>query len=154
MIGQNNQGEQFESRGDMICRGTSSENTINPTQGIFPQVDVHTLEENIVSKVRSQVDNVMTSVETRVQDTVVTAVENLAISRVEWAIKSGNAPSGRSIDGNVLERDQREFLGKIEDLQMAVSNRINSRTDLNRIDQTRCNITVEEGDLLVNEKKY
>ena len=32
------------------------------------------------------------------------------------------------------------------------SSRINSRTDLNRIEKTRVNITVEESDLLVNEK--
>ena len=35
---------------------------------------------------------------------------------------------------------------------MTASSRINSHTDLNRIDETRGNITVEEGDLLVNEK--
>ena len=36
---------------------------------------------------------------------------------------------------------------------MTASSRIHSRTDLNRIDETRENITVEEGDLMVNEKK-
>ena len=35
---------------------------------------------------------------------------------------------------------------------MTASSRINSHTDVNRIDKTRGNITVEEGDLLVNEK--
>ena len=35
---------------------------------------------------------------------------------------------------------------------MTASSKINSRTDSNRIDETRGNITVEEGDLLVNEK--
>ena len=35
---------------------------------------------------------------------------------------------------------------------MTASSKIHSRTDLNRIDETRGNITVEEGDLLVNEK--
>ena len=67
-------------------------------------------------------------------------------------MKSVNTHSEESIDGNVLELDQRDFLGYIEGLRMTASSRINSNTDLSRIDETRDNITVEEGDLLVNEK--
>ena len=93
MIGQSSQDEQIESRDNIICRGTSSNNANNPTQNNSPQVLVHTLEENIVSKVRSEVDNVMTSVETRVQDALLTAIEKLVISRVEFAVKAANAPS-------------------------------------------------------------
>ena len=79
MIGQSNQDEQTESRENLICRGTSSDNASNPIQINYPEVDVHKLEENIVSKVRSEVDNVMTSVETRVQDAVSTAIETLVV---------------------------------------------------------------------------
>ena len=136
----------------MICRGASSDNTSNPTQFNYPQVDVHTLEENIVNKVRSEVDNVMTSVETRVQDKVLTAIENLVIPKVELVMKSADALSGRSVDGHVLESDQRGFLGNIEGLRMTASSRINSHRDLKRIDETRANIIVEGGDLLVNKK--
>ena len=150
MIGQSNQDEHTENRDSMLRRGTSLDNENNPAQINYPQVDVHTLEENIVSKVRSEVDNVMTSVETRVQDAVLTAIENLVIPRVELAMKSANAHSERSV-GNVLEPDQRDFLGDIEGLWMTASSRINSHMDLNRIDETRGNITVDEGDLLVNE---
>ena len=64
---------------------------------------------NIVSKVRSEVDNVMTSVETKVQDAVLTAIENFIIPRVELGMKSANAPSERSVDCYVLELDQRDF---------------------------------------------
>ena len=35
---------------------------------------------------------------------------------------------------------------------MTASSRINSHTDLKRIDETRSNFTVEGGDLLVNER--
>ena len=96
MIGKNNQDEQIESRDNIIYRGTSSDNVSNPTQANYPQVDVHTLEENVVSKVRSEMDNVLTSVKTRVQDAVLTARKKLVISRVELATKSTNAPAGRS----------------------------------------------------------
>ena len=59
---------------------------------------------------RSNVDNVMESVETRVQDAVWTAIEFLVIPRVELAVKSANAHSERSVDGNVVEPDQMDFL--------------------------------------------
>ena len=136
----------------MIRKGTSPTITGNPTQVKYPHVDEHTLEENIVSKVRSELDNLMKLVETRVRDAVFTAIENSVIPRVQLAMKSANASSGRSVDGNVLEPDQGDFSGNIEGLQMTASTRINSQTDLNWIDETRGNITAEEGDLLVNEK--
>ena len=110
------------------------------------------LRKNIVSKVRSEVDCVMTTVENRVQDAVLTAIENIVIARVELAMKSANACSGLSVDVNVLAPYQRDFLGNIEDLQLTASNRINSRTDLIIIDETRGEIIAEGDDLLLNER--
>ena len=72
---------------------------------------MHTVEENVSSKVRSEVNSVMTTVETRIQDAVLTAIEHLVILIVELAMKSTNASSGRIVDGNVLEPDQRIFQG-------------------------------------------
>ena len=101
---------------------------------------------------QSEVDNVMTSVKTRVQDAVLTAIENLVTPGVELAMKSANAHLERSVDGNVLKPDERDFLRNIVGLRVTASSTINSHTYLNRVDETRGNITVEEGDLLVNEK--
>ena len=70
-------------------------------------------------------------------------MENLVISRVELAIKSTNASSGRSVDCNVLETDQRDVSGYIEGLQMTASSRIKLQTDINGIVETRGNITVK-----------
>ena len=109
MTGQSNQDEQIENAENMICRGTSSPNVSNSAQVNYLQVDVLTLEKNIVSKIRSEVDDVLTSVETRAQDAVLTATENLVIPGVELATKSNNAPQRRRIDGNVLEPDERDF---------------------------------------------
>ena len=50
------------------------------------------------------------TVKTRIQDTVLTAAENLVIPGVQLAMKSAKASStGRSVDGNVLKPDQRYF---------------------------------------------
>ena len=94
----------------------------------------------------------MKSIGTRIQDAVLAAIENLVIPGVELAVKSANAGSERSFDGNVLEPDQKDFLGDIEGLPTTVSGRINSHMDLKRIDDTHGSITVEEGNLLANEK--
>ena len=91
-------------------------------------------------------DHVTTTVETRVEDVVLAAIENLVIPRVELAMKSTNASSGTSVYDNVLDPDQRDFSGNVENLRLTASSRTHSRTDLNRIDQTRDNITVEESD--------
>ena len=63
----------------------------------------------------------ITLVETRVQDAVLTAMENLVIPRVELAIKSANPHPDRSADSNVMETDQRVFLGNIEGLRTYAS---------------------------------
>ena len=81
---------------------------------------MHTLEKNIDYKVRTEVDSVMTAVETRVQDAVLTTVENLVTSRVELAINSVNASTGRGVGSVVLDPDKRGFPGNIEGLQMTV----------------------------------
>ena len=80
MLGQSNQDEQIKSRESILCRGTCSHNASNPAQIKYPQVVAHKLKENNVSKVRSEVDNVMESV----QDVVMTAIENLVIPRENW----------------------------------------------------------------------
>ena len=98
-IGQSNFDAQIKSRDSMIHRGTSSDNRKTSTQIYQPQVDIHTLEGNIVSKVRIEVDMVMTMVGMRVHDAVLTAIENLVIPRVEVAMNSANVSTGWSVDG-------------------------------------------------------
>ena len=111
MIGRSNQSAEAKVEENSTRRGNSLNNTNDTTQANYPQVDMHTLEKNIVTKVRSEVDSVMTTVETRVQDAVLTAIENLVRARVELAMNSANVSSGRSVDGSVLELDQRDFSG-------------------------------------------
>ena len=51
----------------------------------------------------------MTTVEISVQHAVLTAIESLVNPRVEMAMEVTNASPGRSVDGNILDADQREF---------------------------------------------
>ena len=152
VIGRSNHSAEAEGRENMTSSGNFLDNTNDTTQVSYPQVDMHTLKKNFVSKARSEVDSVKITFESRIQDTVLTAIESLVTPRVELAMKSTKESSGRCVDGNVLEPDHRDFSGKIEGLKKAASSRINSHTDSNKIDETRGYITVEEGYLLVNDK--
>ena len=152
MIGRSNHEARNNSRANAADRNTSLDNRKDANQVNNSQVDMPTLEENIVSKVLSEVDSVMTRVETRVQDAVMVAIETLVILKVELEMKSVNASSGHGLGSFVFDPGQRDFPGNIEGLRMTASNRINSHTDFNRIDETRGNITVEGGDLLVDDR--
>ena len=96
----------------------------------------------------------MKTVEIRIQDVVLTAKENLVIPRLELAMRSANAFSGRSLDGNVFESDQKDYLGNVKELQMTASGGISSHTPLRKSDEIRDNTTVEGDDLAVNEKHF
>ena len=69
----------------MADRDTSLKDMNHPTQVNGSQVNMHTLEKNVVGKVKNEMDSVVTTVQTRLKDTVMTAVENLVIPRVELA---------------------------------------------------------------------
>ena len=152
MIGQNNQEPQLGERANTADKSITLNNINNPTQVGGSQVDVDILQKNMANKVRSEVDSVMTMVESRVHDAVLTVREKLVIRKVEQAMKWVNASSGQDTVSVVLELDQRDFSTNIEGLQMTALSRINSNTDLNRINETRGSITVEVGDLTVNAR--
>ena len=61
---------------------------------------------------RSEVDSVVATVETRVHDAILTSKESSVIPRV--AMKSVKASSGWEIDSVVFDPDQREFSGNIK----------------------------------------
>ena len=63
----------------------------------------------MVDKARREVDLVMTLIKTRLQDAVLIAIEILLIARVELAMKSVNASSGRGVVTVVLDLDQGGF---------------------------------------------
>ena len=77
MVGQNSHETQPGDRPNTVDETADLNNANNSIHVNSSQVDMHTRENNIVIKVRCEVDNLMTSVETRVQDAVLTAMENL-----------------------------------------------------------------------------
>ena len=116
--------------------------------------DVHTIEKRITGRVRSEVYNLMATDEARVHDAKLTALQGIVITRVELAMKSVNASPGRDIDIVVPDPNQIDFSGNMEALQMTASSRMNSNTELNKVDVTCSIVTVEVVDLSVNERNF
>ena len=56
---------------------------------------MQTLERTLTNKVLSEVDNVVATVATKIHDAILAAMDSFVISRVELAMKSVNATSGR-----------------------------------------------------------
>ena len=108
------------------------------------QVDMRTLERIISEKVRSELESAVATVKTRVHQAISPAVDNSVIPRMEHALKSVgvfSAPNPKSV---VLDSDHTgSSYDKIR-LQMTASSRFNSNGNLNEMDETRGNITVEE----------
>ena len=103
LIEQSIQDVQAQCRDSMTYGSASSDNTSKSTQGIYPQKDLHKLEENIVGKVRSEVNKVTTTVETRVQNAVMRLMEIIVTPRVELTMKAANTSPVWSFDDTVLE---------------------------------------------------
>ena len=77
MIAQSNHKINAGSRTNVLDMGSSS----NSMKVNSLQEDMNTPEENIVSKVRSEVDNMMATVEIKTEDAVLTARTNWVILR-------------------------------------------------------------------------
>ena len=67
-------------------------------------------------------------------------------------MSSVNASSEGDPERVLLDPDQKNFSEIADDCQITASRRLNSNTDLSTTNETRGNVTVEAGQLSVNEK--
>ena len=114
MVRQNNHGVQTESRASMTKENVTSKNSNNSAPVISLYEDVHTLEKIITGRVRNEVDSVMATVETRVHDAILNAMDTLVFPGVDLAMKSVNVSSRRDIGSVVPDPNQRVFSENIE----------------------------------------
>ena len=118
MIGQNSSENRSGDRANTVNEATTLFNTDYSIQGKGSQVNIHTLEDIVFNKIRCESNNVIASVEKRVQGSALTEIENLVIPRVELAVRSVNVSTGCGMDNAVLDPDQRDSSGTVESLQM------------------------------------
>ena len=78
--------------------------------------------------------------------------DNSVVPRMELTMRSIGISSARNLDSVVLDPDQKDFSGDTNGLQRTASNRLNSNTNPNGVNETRGNITFEGRDLPVGKK--
>ena len=105
------------------------------------------IENRIDDQFTRVVISAVMNVESRMHDAILTAIDNVVIPRVELAVKSITGSAGHGTSSEVQNPDRRDFLGNIRNtLVMSASSRLDLDNELNRNDETRNDVDLEEGD--------
>ena len=96
------------------------------------------IENNIDDKLRKLVDVAVLTVENRMHDAILTALDNVVFPRVEMAVKSITGSSGQGPSSVVQNPKQRDFTGNTENTSlMLAASQLNLNVDQDRDDWTR-----------------
>ena len=122
----------------------SSENTaVNESA-----VNVKTLERCFNKRIDREMSNIVNIVEDRIQNAILTAIDNIVAPKIEFAIKSINASSGRDVTNVAANSERGEHVGIIARFENAPgSNNILNVSNIN--DETRHKIPDEVSELPV-----
>ena len=111
-------------------------------------MDVKTLERCFKEKIDTEMSNIVDTVEDRTQNPILTALENIVAPKIELAIRSINASSGRDATSVSANSERRERVGINAFFEDASKN--NDTLDVSNVnDETRHNITDEVSELSV-----
>ena len=143
LIGQTNYEVQFENRTNTVREGITSIKTNSPAKVNDSQVNFLPLANALVIKVRTEVDSVLTTFETLVQDAILTGIESVVSVRMKLAKRLGNCSSGQNVDNFVQDPTQIKFSVTMEGLQITASSKLFSNIDSSKIDETRGIIAAE-----------
>ena len=116
-------------------------------------MNVKTLERCFNERIDREMSNIVDTVEDRIQNAILTAIENIVAPKIELAIRSINASSGR--DGtSVTENSERgEHVGIDASFENASGN--NNILHVSNVnDETRYNIPDEVSELSVAETHF
>ena len=141
MIIGNATGERQDSV--VVDKGTNTQEFTVGTSNVSPGVNenalnVKTLERCFNERIDREMNNIVDTVEDRIQNAILTTIDNIVAPKIELAIRSLNASSGRdvtSMSANSERRDRTGINGSFEN----ASENVNTLgvTDIN--DETRHN---------------
>ena len=101
-------------------------------------LNVKTLERCFNEKIHREMCNIVDTVEDRIQNAILTAIDNIVAPKIELAIRSINASSGRDVASASGNSERREYEGINASFENASeNNRTLGTTHIN--DETRCN---------------
>ena len=104
-------------------------------------------------RIESETSNIVDTVEDRIQNAILTAIDNIVAPKIELAIRSKNASSGRDVTNVTANSECGEHVGIIASFENASGNN-NTLHVPNVNDETRHNIPDEVSELLVRKTLF
>ena len=134
-------------------RGFTVSNFSNNTAVNESAVDVKTLERCFNERIDREMSNIVDTVEDRIQNAILTAIDNIVAPKIELAIRSINASSGRDVTSVTANSERGERVGVNASFENASENSNILRVS-NVNDETRQNIPDEVSELSVPETHF
>ena len=111
-------------------------------------MNVKTLERCFNERIDREMNNIVDTVEDRIQNATLTAIDNIVAPKIELAIRSINASSGRDVTSVSPTSKRRKHMGTNASFENASENN-NTLGVANINDETRHNIQNEVSELSV-----
>ena len=127
-------------------------NSSNNTTVDESAINVKTLERCFNEKIDREMCNIVDTVEDRIQNAILAAIDNIVAPKIELAIRSINASSGRDVTSVTANSERGERVGISASFENASENDILRVSNVN--DETRQNILDEVGELSVPETRF
>ena len=116
-------------------------------------MNVKTLERRFNERIDREMSNIVDTVEDRIQNAILTAIENIVAPKIELAIRSINASSGRDVTSVIANSERGERVGINASFENASEN--NNTLHVPSVsDENRLNISDEVGELSVPETRF
>ena len=133
---------------DFTVSTSNNDSVVNETT-----VKMKTLERCFNERIDREMSNIIDTVEDRMQNAILTATENVVTPKIELAIRSINAFSGRDATSVSAKSERRERVGINASFENASKN--NDTLDLSNVnDETRHNNPDEVSELSVPETHF
>ena len=126
-----------------VNEGTNDQDFTAGTSNVSSIVDgnelnVKTLERCFNERIDREMSNIVDTVEDRIQNAILTAIDNIVAPKIELAFRSINASSGRDVASVSANSECREHMGINASIESASENN-NTLGVTNVNDVTRCN---------------
>ena len=116
-------------------------------------VNVKTLERCFNERIDREMSNIIDTVEDRIQNATLTAIDNIVAPKIELAIRSINASSGRNVTSVTANSERGEHIGINASFENASGN--NNILQVSNVnDETPHNIPDEVSELSVPETHF
>ena len=116
-------------------------------------INVKTLERCFNERIDREMSNIVDTVEDRIQNAILTAIEHIVVPKIELAIRSTNASSGRDVTSVTANSERRDRVGINASFENASENNNTLRVS-NVNGETRQNVPDEVSELPVPETHF